>query len=138
VPDLILRTRSAGMRGIYVPAMEVHHHVAAGRLTPRYFRRWWFGKGVSRASLERTQPVTELGIDLRNTPHLLGVPRYMYGSAIRDAVGTLRERLAGRPQASFRHQMMVVYCAGYFWARWREHRTRAAGTQHSPIESGPR
>ena len=80
VPELLLRARSAGLRGIYVPAMEVRHHIPAKRLTPAYFRTWWFGKGVSRAALERMQPVTELGIDLRHTPHVLGVPRYMYGS----------------------------------------------------------
>ena len=78
VPELLLRARAAGLRGMYVPAMEVHHHIPAKRLTPSYFRKWWFGKGVSRAALERMQPVTELGIDLRTTPHLLGVPRYMY------------------------------------------------------------
>jgi hypothetical protein len=108
---------------MYVPAMQVHHHIPAKRLTPAYFRNWWFGKGVSRAALERLQPVTELGVDLRKTPHILGVPRFMYGSALRDVVGMIRERLRGRPEASFRHQMMVAYVAGYFWARWRERRT---------------
>ena len=42
----------AGLRGLYVPAMQVHHHMPASRLTRQYFRRWWFGKGVSRAALE--------------------------------------------------------------------------------------
>ena len=90
VPEWLLRVRQAGLTGLYVPAMEVHHHIPAHRLTPRYFRRWWFGKGVSRAALERIQPVTELGIDLLRTPHLLGVPRFMYGSLLRDVVGGLR------------------------------------------------
>ncbi len=122
VPELLLRARGAGLRGLYVPAMEVEHHIPAKRLTPEYFRRWWFGKGVSRAALERMQPVTELGIDLRQTPHLLGVPRYMYGSLVRDGMALLRERLRGRPEAAFRHQMMMAFFAGYFWARWRERR----------------
>ena len=30
----------------------------------RYFRSWWFGKGVSRAALERGQSVTDTGLDL--------------------------------------------------------------------------
>ena len=126
VPDLLLRLRSAGLRGMYVPAMQVHHHIPTRRLTQEYFRNWWFGKGVSRAALERVQPVTEMGIDLRETPHILGVPRYMYGSALRDAFQMAMERLAGRPESSFRHQMMLAYFSGYVWARWRQ---RRAGTR---------
>jgi hypothetical protein len=129
VPELLLRAREAGLRGMYVPAMQVHHHIPATRLTPSYFRKWWFGKGVSRAALERMQPVTELGVDLRQTPHVFGVPRYMYGSVVRDAAGMIRQRAAGRPEASFRHQMMVAYFAGYFWARWRERRTASSTVQ---------
>lgn len=132
VPELLLRARALGLRGMYVPAMEVHHHIPAKRLTRRYFRNWWFGKGVSRAALERMQPVTELGIDLRETPHIIGVPRYMYGTLVRDAIGAARERLRGRPERSFRHQMMAAYFAGYFWARWRERRAGPAPAQRPP------
>jgi len=134
VPDLLLRVRAAGLRGMYVPAMQVRHHVPARRLTQEYFRKWWFGKGVSRAALERVQRITELGLDLRETPHILGIPRFMYGSAMRDAFRMTMERLAGRPESSFRHQMMLAYFSGYAWARWHERRagTRPARTQHSP------
>jgi glucosyl-dolichyl phosphate glucuronosyltransferase len=132
VPELLLRARAAGFRGMYVPAMEVHHHIPAGRLTRSYFRRWWFGKGVSRASLERMQPVTELGVDLRKTPHLLGVPRYMYRSLLRSSYGLVRGRVTGHPEESFRHQMMAAFFAGYFWARWRERRAGAKPAQSSP------
>jgi len=134
VPDLLLRVRAAGLRGMYVPAMQVHHHIPTGRLTQDYFRNWWFGKGVSRAALERVQPVTELGLDLRETPHIFGVPRFMYGSALRDAFRMTMESLAGRPESSFRYQMMLAYFSGYVWARWRE---RRAGTRpaRSPLLS---
>jgi len=120
VPEWLMRARRAGFGGVYVPAMEVHHHVPAGRLTPRYFRRWWFGKGVSRAALDRMQPVTELGIDLSRTPHVIGVPRFMYGSLLRDLFGVLKEVAARRPEAAFRHQMMMAFFAGYLTARLRE------------------
>jgi glucosyl-dolichyl phosphate glucuronosyltransferase len=125
VPELLMRARNAGWRGQYVPDMQVYHHIPARRLTPAYFRKWWFGKGVSRAALERMQPITELGVDLRRTPHVLGVPRYMYRSALRDAIGAVVARARRRPELTFRHQMMVAYFAGYVWARWRE---RRAGT----------
>jgi len=118
VPELLLRARPAGFRGMYVPAMQVHHHIPSSRLTRRYFRRWWFGKGVSRAALDRMQPVTELGLDLRMTPHVLGLPRFMYGSALRDAARCTLHALRGRTAEAFRHEMMLAFFAGYARARW--------------------
>ncbi len=117
VPDLLARARAAGFRGVYAPAMGVDHHIPALRLTRRYFRRWWYGKGVSRATLEQTLPFTELGLDLRDVPHVLGVPRYMYGCALRDLGGWARSTLARRRSQAFRHEMMLVYFAGYFATR---------------------
>jgi glycosyltransferase involved in cell wall biosynthesis len=118
VPELLMRARAAGFRGTYVPAMEVHHHIPSSRLTRRYFRRWWFGKGVSRAALERLQPITELGLDLRRTPHVLGLPRYMYGTALRDLTGCVLNAVRGRAADAFRHEMMLAFFAGYARARW--------------------
>jgi hypothetical protein len=117
VPELLARARAAGCHGAYVPAMQVEHHVPAARLTRGYFRRWWFGKGVSRARLEESRPVTELGVDLRHTPHILGVPRYMYRNAVQDLAGWVRATVARRPADAFRHQMMFVYFVGYFVTR---------------------
>jgi len=119
VPELLMRARDAGLRGVYLPAMRVRHHIPARRLDRRYFRRWWFGKGVSRSALERTRPVTELGVDLARTPHLLHVPRYMYGTAVRDALAWLRYAIRGRRADAFRHEMMLAYFAGYFVSRTR-------------------
>lgn len=125
VPELLARARAAGYRGAYVPAMQVDHHIPAARLTRRYFRRWWYGKGVSRARLEESRPITELGVDLRVTPHVLGVPRYMYRSALQDLAGWLRSSAARRPADAFRHEMMLVYFAGYLLTRLRDALRRA-------------
>ena len=132
VPEWLIRARRAGLRGDYVPEMEVHHHIPAARLTRRYFRRWWYGKGVSRAALERMQPVTELGVDLTRTPHIFGVPRYMYGTLLRDCVGVMRETVRRRPAAAFRHEMGIAFFAGYFSARWKEPRPSPKVPQLSP------
>ena len=92
---------------------------------PTDFRRWWFGKGVSRAALEEMQPVTDYGVDLRRISHILGVPRFMYGTAVRDLLRWLRETVRRRPAAAFRHQMGICYFAGYCSARWRARRSAA-------------
>ncbi len=129
VPELLWRARAAGLRGMYLPAMAVNHHVPAKRLTRGYFRKWWFGKGVSRAALERMHKVTDGGVDLSTTTHILRVPRAMYGSAARHALGWLRDRAAGRIEGAFRNEMMVSYFAGYFWARQRERRAAPQSAQ---------
>jgi glycosyltransferase involved in cell wall biosynthesis len=86
LPEFFARVRAAGLRGWYIPAMSVQHHVPARRLTPDYIRRWWYGKGISRARMEALHPVTELGLDLRRVPTIAGIPRFLFGSAVRDAI----------------------------------------------------
>jgi hypothetical protein len=115
--------------------MRVRHHVPAARLTRRYFRRWWYGKGVSRAALERLQPVTELGVDLRRTPHLFDVPRYMFGTAARDVIAWLRARGSGDVPGAFRHEVMLAYFAGYLRAR---RRVRVSGPRTRSAPAGGR
>jgi len=111
--EFFCRSREAGARGLYVPTMAVYHHVPAKRLTRAYFRRWWFWKGVSKSRLEQRHPVTELGIDLSSVPRLLGVPRFMFGSALRDLGGWLRAVLTRDGIERMRREMMLCYFAGY-------------------------
>jgi hypothetical protein len=44
----------------------------------------------------------------------------MVGCALRDAAGWLRHAVTGHPADAFRHQMMLVYFAGYFSTRVRD------------------
>jgi hypothetical protein len=132
VPELLMRVRAAGFRGAYQPAMALSHHVPARRLTRKYFRRWWFGKGISRAAFERGLRVTDGGLDLSVVPHVLRVPRAMYGSAVRDLAAWPGDRLHGRKSAAFRHEMMVTYFAGYFWARQRDRSVAPQTTTERP------
>jgi hypothetical protein len=53
----------------------------------------------------------------------------MYGSAARHALGWLRTRVVGRVAEAFRHEMMLAYFAGYFWARQRERRATPQSAQ---------
>src|SRR5207245_1883949 len=51
VREWMLRARDAGLRGMYAPNMVVHHVIPEDRLQKRYFRRWFYWHGVSRAML---------------------------------------------------------------------------------------
>jgi glucosyl-dolichyl phosphate glucuronosyltransferase len=117
VPELLTRARAAGLRGVYVPEMSVHHHIPRGRLTKQYYRRWWTGKGYSKAIVESLQPVTELGLDLRTVPHLGPIPRFMLGDGLRDVMGYLKALLAGNGIERFRREMRLAYLAGFLRAR---------------------
>lgn len=123
VPELLSRARAAGACGLYVPAMEVHHHVPKNRLTKAYFRRWWYGKGVSRAALDRMRPVNELGVDLSRVPRLAGIPRFMWGSAARHVVQYLRAWVTRSPTERALHEMMLAYFAGYLGATLQQAHT---------------
>ena len=81
LPEFFARVRAAGLRGRYLPNMSVQHHVPAKRLRPSYLRRWWYGKGISRARMEAIAPVTELGVDLRRVPRSLA--SRAFSSAVR-------------------------------------------------------
>jgi glycosyltransferase involved in cell wall biosynthesis len=136
--EFFCRSRAAGARGIYEPEMRLQHHVPAKRLTKEYFRRWWYWKGVSKSRLEQRHPVTELGVDLRRVPKVAGVPRFMLGSALRDAAGWVRARVTGNTVDEARSEMMLCYFAGYLkgarGAR-QERRANPAPGDGTPVPS---
>jgi GT2 family glycosyltransferase len=131
LPEFLRRAKAAGARGLYVPEMEVFHHIPAARLTPAYCRRWWFGKGVSRARVDRIHPVTELGVDLRSTPHIARVPRFMIGSAWRNAWSWAAAAVRFDRAERVRVETRLCYFAGYVWERQRE-RTHAPAATTAP------
>ena len=112
VPELLCRAREAGAHGMYVPAMRVRHHVPARRLRASYCRRWWYGKGVSRARLHARHPVTELGLDLRSVPTIAGVPRFLFGDAAREAMRWIAAAATGRTGARIAAETQLCYLAG--------------------------
>lgn len=126
--EFFCRSRQIGARGLYVPQAVLYHFVPAARLTRSYYRRWWYWKGISHSRLHRIHPTTELGVDLRSAPHVMNVPRYMYGDALRDvcrwfAALVRRDRMARTERA-----MMVAYFCGY----WRDRQRRDTRQLGSP------
>lgn len=111
--EFFFRTRAAGVRGLYLPGMKLNHHVPASRMTRNYYRRWWYWKGVARARMQALHPISELGVDLRTAPHIAGVPRFMWGSAVRDVMGWLSATARGNAARQAEHEMMLAYFVGY-------------------------
>jgi glycosyltransferase involved in cell wall biosynthesis len=111
--EFFFRTRAAGARGLYVPEMTLRHHVPAKRMTRDYYRRWWYWKGVARAQMQDLHPVSELGLDVARVPHILGVPRFMWGSAVRDLRGWMGAAIRRDAVRKAEREMMLAYFAGY-------------------------
>jgi len=137
LPEFFRRARTAGARGLYVPQMEVFHHIPAARLTPAYCRRWWYGKGVSRSRVDRMHPITELGVDLRSVAHVAGVPRFMFGDACRDLARWCAAALQRDAAECVRLESRLSYFVGYTCERQRA-RWSAITHQSAPASIPPR
>ena len=115
--DMFARLLEVGARGYYRPDLIIHHYVPPERLTKRYFRRWCFWRGVSLGVLDRRRPAP--------VRYLLGVPRYMVGSAIRGAVDRVTRLFDGRdPARSFKNELAWWDLAGFVYGK-HLHRTDA-------------
>jgi glucosyl-dolichyl phosphate glucuronosyltransferase len=86
--EMYHRLLQIGARGRYRPDLVIYHYVPAERLTKRYYRRWCFWCGVSRALIDR-----EYRAPAR---YLAGVPRYLFGKVVRDGVRALRSTVNGQ------------------------------------------
>ena len=132
--EFLARARAEGIRGRYVPEMRLAHYVPAARLTRRYFSRWWYWKGVSRARVDAMHRRTELGLDLRQVPYVAGVPRYVWGQVPRSLGEVVRSLLAGDARGVMRHGMRVAYSLGYIRACWTGHRLAPVSSPALPSE----
>jgi glucosyl-dolichyl phosphate glucuronosyltransferase len=129
-----LRARAAGLRGVYVPEMVVHHVVEAERLQKRYFRRWLYWHGISRAIL-----FAKLGVDMdapdssqldfSKVPQIAGVPRYMYRALATHVRDLVRARLRGDVVAAFEHELWLCFFAGVAKQRWSERKVAIPAPQ---------
>jgi glucosyl-dolichyl phosphate glucuronosyltransferase len=133
VREWCLRVRAAGMQGFYIPEMVVHHRVPAHRLTKRYFRRSFYWRGVSRAILYRLAgadlETPEYGlVNVSRTPHIGGVPRYLYRRFGRSGVRLVRGLAYRDHYAVLDSEMQLWFYAGIFVESWkRAWVTRTAG-----------
>jgi glycosyltransferase involved in cell wall biosynthesis len=113
--DMHERLMRAGLRGLYLPSLIVHHHIPAERLQKSYMRRWAFWASASNGYNMRTQaaPAAE-----EHSPLWSGLPRYMYANALRAPFKWVRARLGGaHPADVFHHELALWRFAGTFYGR---------------------
>jgi glycosyltransferase involved in cell wall biosynthesis len=119
-----IRARAAGLRGFYIPEMVVYHLVPAERLRKRYFRRWFYWHGISRAILHENfgldmEAPEETLIDFAKVPRVAGVPRYMFRTFL-TRVRELGKALAKKDSAgAFDEELWLWFFAGILRQRWK-------------------
>jgi glucosyl-dolichyl phosphate glucuronosyltransferase len=129
-----LRARAAGVRGFYLPEMIVHHLVAADRLEKRYFRRWLYWHGISRALLFKNGGFDMEEPELEPPPHagerrIAGVPIHLFGKAGRCAGALAWNAARGRVATAFDYDLWLCFFAGIVRQRWVD--------RHIPVAPGP-
>ncbi|HTM02141.1 MAG TPA: glycosyltransferase [Vicinamibacterales bacterium] len=131
VREWCVRARSKGVRGFYTPALSLRHIIPASRLNKRYFRRFFYWRGISRALLYRQRGLDmespqETRLDFRRVPHWFGIPRYMYRTLLSSAWRAFTSYLKGDAETGFEQELYVWMFLGIARQRWRD--------RHAPAE----
>ena len=81
------------------------------------------GKALySQTGLDMEKP-EESQLDFALVPHLLGVPRYLFRSALTAFKASLRARLANDAVSSFERELWLWAFAGIVRQRWKDRGT---------------
>jgi glucosyl-dolichyl phosphate glucuronosyltransferase len=154
VREWCVRARAKGVRGFYTPALELRHIIPASRLNKKYFRRFFYWRGVSRALLYQQHGLDmespqETSLDFTRVPHWLGMPRYMFRTAAASLWRAMTLRLKGDMAAAFDQELYAWMFLGIVRQRWTDrgtpmewvvgratppHRASAAG---APVSGSP-
>jgi glucosyl-dolichyl phosphate glucuronosyltransferase len=129
-----LRARAVGVRGFYIPDMVVHHLVKRERLEKRYFRRWLYWHGISRAMLFLQGGFDMEEPELERPPYVgerqvAGVPVHLLRKAAKSLRGFVWHTLNGNARAAFEYELWLCFFAGIVRQRWSD--------RHLPVAPGP-
>ena len=99
--------------------------IPADRLNRKYFRRWFYWRGISRALLFQQQGLDmespqETRHDFSRVPRIAGTPRYLFRVALRHARQALSAAIRRRQVEAFEHELWLWMFAGILRQRWRD------------------
>ena len=125
VREWCLRAHAAGLVGCYVPDIVVEHLIPTERLNKRYFRRWFYWRGISRAMLyaqtgKDMESPEQSQLDFSRVKHIAGVPRYMFRSALVAVRDVVSATLRGHVAEAFERELWLWMFAGIVARRWKD------------------
>ena len=104
------RLQGAGIRGVYVPDLLIHHYIAPERLTRGYHRRWVYWRAVSQGVLDRERP--------EPLAYLFGIPRYRIGRALRNLLALPKHWLSNRNKGlAFADELAIWDLLGFLYGK---------------------
>ncbi len=127
VREWCVRARAKNVRGFYTPALSLRHIIPAGRLNKKYFRRFFYWRGISRAMLYQQRGLDmespqDTRLDFTRVPHWFGIPRYMYRTMAASAAKALAGYARGDAGGAFDQELYVWMFFGIVRQRWADRR----------------
>jgi hypothetical protein len=132
------RARAAGLRGFYSPDLVVHHVIPEDRLTKKYFRKWFYWHGISRAILYRNNRLDmespeSRALDFSKVPHIAGVPRYLFRTCIKKFFSIWAAFVRRDAIARFEDELWIWFFAGIVRQRWKDRQLNPANSANPEI-----
>jgi len=133
--EIFMRLRRFNLyRGYYDPLASVQHFVPASRLTRRYFRRWFFWHGKTKALMfDDLYPE----LDFVKVPRVCGSPRFALRQSVQQLWRYLRSRGSADAVNALKQELYLIEYAGLFaqcWTMWR--RSGSAATRPTASKAG--
>jgi len=125
-----MRAKATGLRGFYIPEMVVYHIVPVERLQKKYFRRWFYWHGISRAILHQNfgidmEAPEQTVLDFSKVPRVAGVPRYMFRTCLTRMGEMAQAAIRNDVATAFDQELWLWFFAGILRQRWKN--------RHMPI-----
>jgi glycosyltransferase involved in cell wall biosynthesis len=127
VREWCVRARAKGVRGFYTPQLSLRHIIPAGRLNKKYFRRFFYWRGISRAMLYQQRGLDmespqETTLDFKHVPHWFGIPRYMYRTLAASTGRAVARYVCGDAEGGFDQELYIWMFIGIAKQRWADRR----------------
>jgi glucosyl-dolichyl phosphate glucuronosyltransferase len=133
--EIFHRMLRAGLfSGRYDPAIVVRHHVPASRLSPGYFRRWFFWSG---RTIARMLPDYYREIDFAAAPRVAGAPRFLYRQAVEQWLSWAASLAGRRRPGPWVQQLRAIRDLGILVECWAQRRRRLSGAPGHAAERVP-